>query len=95
MLDFLLWNKIARIDVYKRQVWCRNQKIYNAQENYHSRVTLWFDVGIKRYTTVSYTHLVNRLLEEGKIDQDTEIHIEFARELNDANKRNAIAAYTK
>lgn len=39
--------------------------------------------------------LVNRLLEEGKIDQDTEIHIEFARELNDANKRNAIAAFTK
>lgn len=39
--------------------------------------------------------LVNRLLEDGKIDQDTEIHIEFARELNDANKRNAIAAYTK
>lgn len=39
--------------------------------------------------------LVNRLLEEGKIDQDTEIHIELARELNDANKRNAIAAYTK
>lgn len=39
--------------------------------------------------------LINRLLEEGKIDQDTEIHIEFARELNDANKRNAIAAYTK
>lgn len=39
--------------------------------------------------------LVNRLLEEGKINQDTEIHIEFARELNDANKRNAIAAYTK
>lgn len=35
------------------------------------------------------------MLEEGKIDQDTEIHIEFARELNDANKRNAIAAYTK
>ena len=39
--------------------------------------------------------LVNRLLEEGKIDQNTEIHIEFARELNDANKRYAIAAYTK
>lgn len=39
--------------------------------------------------------LVNRLLDEGKIDQDTEIHIEFARELNDANKRNAIAAFTK
>lgn len=39
--------------------------------------------------------LVNRLLEEEKIDSDTEIHIEFARELNDANKRNAIAAFTK
>lgn len=39
--------------------------------------------------------LVNRLLEEGKIDSDTEIHIEFARELNDADKRNAIAAFTK
>lgn len=39
--------------------------------------------------------LVNRLLEEGKMDSDTEIHIEFARELNDANKRNAIAAFTK
>ncbi|HCD64720.1 MAG TPA: CRISPR-associated protein Csn1 [Prevotella sp.] len=39
--------------------------------------------------------LINRLLEEGKIDSDTEIHIEFARELNDANKRNAIAAFTK
>ena len=38
--------------------------------------------------------LVNRLLEEGKIDSDTEIHIEFARELNDANKRNAIALFT-
>lgn len=39
--------------------------------------------------------LINRLLEEGKIDQDTEVHIEFARELNDANKRNAIATFTK
>ena len=38
---------------------------------------------------------MNRLLEEGKIDQDTEVHIEFARELNDANKRNAIALFVK
>lgn len=35
--------------------------------------------------------LVNRLLEERKIDADTEIHIEFARELNDANMRKALA----
>ena len=39
--------------------------------------------------------LVNRLLEEGKIDLDTEVHIEFARELNDANKRRAIAKFAK
>ena len=35
--------------------------------------------------------LINRLLQEGKIDKDTTINIEFARELNDANKRKAIA----
>ena len=39
--------------------------------------------------------LVNRLLEEGKVDPNTVIHIEFARELNDANKRKAIARYVK
>lgn len=35
-------------------------------------------------------HVINALLKEGKIDEDTTIHIEFARELNDANKRAAI-----
>ena len=34
--------------------------------------------------------LVNTLIREGKIDQETKIHIELARELNDANKRAAI-----
>lgn len=34
--------------------------------------------------------LVNRLLQKGMIDEDTEVHVEFARELNDANKRKAI-----
>lgn len=35
-------------------------------------------------------HVINTLLKKGKIDEDTTIHIEFARELNDANKRTAI-----
>lgn len=35
-------------------------------------------------------HLINTLLRDGKIDRDTKIRIEFARELNDANKRRAI-----
>jgi CRISPR-associated endonuclease Csn1 len=40
-------------------------------------------------------HVVNSLLAEGKIDRDTTIHIEFARELNDANKRQALATFVK
>lgn len=36
-------------------------------------------------------HLVNILLRQGRIDEHTTIHIEFARELNDANMRKAIA----
>lgn len=35
-------------------------------------------------------HVVNTLLREGKIDEYTTIRIEFARELNDANKRAAV-----
>ena len=32
-------------------VWCRNQKIYNPNKFNICIHTLWFDVGIKRYTT--------------------------------------------
>lgn len=39
--------------------------------------------------------LVNTLIKEEKIDEDTVIHIELARELNDANKRKAIQAWQK
>ncbi len=35
-------------------------------------------------------HVINTLLRTGKIDKDIIIHIEFARELNDANRRAAI-----
>ena len=37
--------------------------------------------------------LINQLLKEGQIDPTTKINIEFARELNDANKRKAIEKY--
>ena len=37
--------------------------------------------------------VINLLLKEGKIDPDTTIHIEFARELNDANRRKAIQTF--
>ena len=39
--------------------------------------------------------LVNRLLSEEIIDENTTINIEFARELNDANRRKAIARMNK
>lgn len=39
--------------------------------------------------------VVNLLLKEGKIDPDTTIHIEFARELNDANRRKAIQEWQR
>ncbi len=40
-------------------------------------------------------HVINTLLREGKINQDTIIRIEFARELNDANKRVAIQRWQR
>lgn len=39
--------------------------------------------------------LINRLLRDGKIDRDTKINIEFARGLNDANRRKAIEQYQR
>lgn len=39
--------------------------------------------------------LVNRLLREGRIDRTTKINIEFARGLNDANRRKAIEQYQR
>lgn len=37
--------------------------------------------------------VVNQLLKDGTIDENTIIHIEFARELNDANRRAALRRY--
>jgi CRISPR-associated endonuclease Csn1 len=39
--------------------------------------------------------LINTLLNEGKIDGDTKIRIEFARGLNDANRRKAIETWQR
>ncbi len=39
--------------------------------------------------------LVNTLINEGEIEKETKIHIELARELNDANKRKAIQDWQK
>ena len=40
-------------------------------------------------------NLINTLLREGRIDRDTKIRIEFARRLNDANRRKAIEQYQR
>ena len=39
--------------------------------------------------------VINALLRKGIIDSQTEVHIEYARELNDANKRKAISQWNK
>lgn len=39
--------------------------------------------------------VINALLRKGVIDNNIEVHIEYARELNDANKRKAIAQWNK
>ncbi|MDO4932885.1 MAG: HNH endonuclease domain-containing protein [Prevotellaceae bacterium] len=39
--------------------------------------------------------VVNALLRDGIVTPDTEVHVEYARELNDANKRKAIALWNK
>ncbi len=39
--------------------------------------------------------VINALLREKIIDNNTEVHIEYARELNDSNKRKAIAEWNK
>ncbi|PTL33270.1 CRISPR-associated protein Csn1 [Prevotella sp. oral taxon 376] len=39
--------------------------------------------------------VVNALLKAGTIDENTEVHIEYARELNDSNKRQSIMRYNK
>lgn len=39
--------------------------------------------------------VVNLLLKEGKIDENTVVHIEFSRYLNDANRRKAIQDYQR
>ena len=39
--------------------------------------------------------LINHLIKEGKIDGETKINIEFARGLNNANKRKAIEVYQR
>jgi CRISPR-associated endonuclease Csn1 len=40
-------------------------------------------------------HLVNALIKEGIIDELTQIHIELARDLNDANQRKAIESWQR
>lgn len=39
--------------------------------------------------------VINYLIEIGKIDNETKVVVEIARELNDANKRNAIETYQR
>jgi|GEM_PF-1593896 len=53
-----------------------------------------FNPMVHRSLTV-LRHLVNSLRSEGQIGEDTEIHVELAREVNDKNSRMAYLEYQK
>ena len=40
-------------------------------------------------------HLVNKLIDEGLVDKDTEVNVELAREINSATYRRALTQYQK
>lgn len=46
-------------------------------------------------TLFELRRVINHLIEHGKIDEDTRVVVEVARELNDANKRWAIETYQR
>ncbi len=46
-------------------------------------------------TLFELRRIINHLIEQGKIDEDTRIVVEIARDLNDANKRWAIETYQR
>ena len=52
-------------------VWCGNQKIYNARLSVSESEELWFDVGIKRYTT--FLHHRHHLLSCGLMWESKDI----------------------
>lgn len=80
----------SMIDVYPRAVPGKNGRI-----RLGSPRTNAFKNPMAMRALFRLRALINQLLEEGTIDVDTKIHIEFARGLNDANRRKAIEDYQR
>lgn len=79
------------------------QEIYPAAQEKHGKYFLGspepISKGFKNPMALKTMHklkqLINHLIKENKIDKETRIVIEIARELNDANKRKAIAKWQR
>jgi CRISPR-associated endonuclease Csn1 len=91
-------------DINKRHLWHPSeQEIYlNAQEIKGMKalgdprpISNGFKNPMALRTLHELKKLINYLLQTGKIDQDTRIVVEIARELNDANMRKAIEKYQR
>ncbi|MCB0541536.1 MAG: hypothetical protein KDE33_28780, partial [Bacteroidetes bacterium] len=82
-------NKIyhpSQIDIYPKK---------EGQEFLLSPKTAAFKNPMAYKTLYKLRDVINYLIEVGKIDEDTRIVVEIARELNDSNKRWAIEAYQR
>lgn len=78
------------IDVYKKQSRAEDGKIYLGSPRTNS---VRNPMAMRALYQLS--HLINTLIKEDTIDENTIIQIELARELNDSNKRKAIQTWQK
>ncbi len=76
----------SQIDIYKKE---------DGQTYLKSPRTVAFKNPMAYKTLYRLKDVINHLIEIGKIDNETRIVVEIARELNDANKRNALETYQR
>jgi len=76
----------SQIDIYKKE---------DGQTHLKSPKTAAFKNPMAYKTLFRLKEVINHLIEIGKIDSETRIVVEIARELNDSNRRNALETYQR
>lgn len=85
-----LWHPSEQ-ETYKQAEIINNHKLLGSPEP----ISKGFKNPMALKTLHRLKQLINYLIKKGKIDEDTRIVIEIARELNDANMRKAIQKYQR
>lgn len=96
--DFLKGNFSLSENELSRMYHPSQIDIYSKEDNQmylKSPKTAAFKNPMAYKTLYRLKDVVNHLIEIGNIDNETKIVVEIARELNDANKRNAIETYQR